>query len=71
MSNISDMAEQIAQIGQCLVSCRLACEGIALDPAKGIIPKSLAFEIDGSCSDSGVIVLGINPGRARDRDYAS
>lgn len=56
----------INELGKKLVSCKLSCEGILNDSAKGIIPRCLNFEERGS--GKGAIVVGLNPGKGKLND---
>lgn len=54
-----------------MVTCNHKCAGIALDLSKGILPRCLIFESEGRENTTGTIIIGINPGRAKqhERDY--
>jgi len=51
------------KIGEEIVKCPLRCRAVVNDPEKGIIPRGLIFEDDGS-GKLGCIIVGINPGNA-------
>jgi len=61
----------INQIGQCLVSCALNCDGIRNEPKNGIIPRCLYFENPKDLKEPDCIIVGINPGisKKREREY--
>jgi hypothetical protein len=58
-----NLEASIVNIGRDLVVCSRHCEGIILDPAKGILPRFLVLESQGR-ENSGAVVIGINPGRS-------
>jgi hypothetical protein len=61
---MSDLAAQIRSIGEELVQCRKACEGISCDHASGQIPRCLFLDVEGRSAARGSAVVGLNPGRA-------
>jgi hypothetical protein len=62
--------DEIYNIGEEIVRCPLRCRAVVNDPEKGIIPRGLIFEDDGS-GKLGCIIVGINPGNAdeEEREY--
>jgi hypothetical protein len=66
----SDLRKAILLLGQEVISCPLRCEGIVNDPSSGTLPRSLIFDDDARHGQAGSIVLGVNPGRARDDEKA-
>jgi hypothetical protein len=65
---ITQFSEVIGEIGHSMVRCTMNCLGIALNPAKGIIPRCLIFEQEGRSTSMGCAIIGINPGKSRDRE---
>lgn len=59
-----NLEEGIKSIGNRMVACTLNCDGVDLVPAEGKIPRALHLEMDAGSSGRGVIVVGLNPGRA-------
>lgn len=61
---MNKLKECIQAIGQAMVGCNLACKGINLEPASGILPRCLFFERSEILFDVGCTVTGINPGKS-------
>jgi hypothetical protein len=61
---MNNLKEDIQAIGQAMVGCNIACKGINLEPASGILPRCLFFEQSEILSDVGCSVIGINPGKS-------
>ena len=64
------LADHIHAIGTRLTACSLSCPGIRLEPASGIIPRSLVFEHQGRTGSFGSVALGINPGQGDEEERA-
>jgi len=62
------LSQHIDLIGRRMAACRLNCDGIALDPARGILPRSLRLEHDRRTGARGSVALGINPGQGDDEE---
>jgi uracil-DNA glycosylase len=67
---MDELRKEIEQVGAELVRCRQPCAGIARDQAIGILPRCLVLETDGRAAGHGCAVVGINPGRASERERA-
>jgi Uracil DNA glycosylase superfamily len=65
------LRREIEALGAELVGCSSPCAGITRDQATGILPRCLVLETDGRDASRGCAVVGINPGRASDRERAS
>ncbi|MCL7384213.1 MAG: hypothetical protein LZ174_07995 [Thaumarchaeota archaeon] len=61
--------DEIYNIGEEIVRCPLRCRAVVNDPEKGIIPRGLIFEDDGS-GKLGCIIVGINPGSADEEEIS-
>lgn len=57
------LKKQIYALGEKLVKCPNGCDGVEVNLSEGILPRSLILET--RRGKQGVIVIGINPGRAR------
>jgi hypothetical protein len=51
-----------------MVGCQQYCEGIALDPHTGILPRCLILETENRGASKGSAIVGINPGRSSSRE---
>lgn len=60
--------KRISQLGDQLVRCDICCEGINNNPGKGIIPRGLNIELNGSEKENGCIVVSINPDRSSESE---
>jgi hypothetical protein len=65
-----DLANRIHRIGQDMVNCQENCEGIARDLSRGILPRCLFLEMQGSDLSKGTVIVGINPGQSDDEERA-
>ncbi len=65
------LATAITNIGREMVSCGLSCAGIHRDQRIGSLPRCLVLETSGRPSSAGSAIVGINPGRAtqKERDF--
>lgn len=54
----------IRQMGAHMAACSRSCAGVLNSPADGVPPRGLMLELRGDDPDDGVIVVGMNPGRA-------
>ncbi len=68
MPNQVSLSEQIDTIGVGMVTCSFCCDGIRLDPSKGILPRSLVLEDQDRKGARGSVALGINPGIGDDKE---
>jgi len=59
--------DEIYKIGEEILNCSLRCRAVLNDREKGIIPRGLIFEDDGSGKPE-CIIVGINPGNAREKE---
>jgi len=63
------MREKLWQLGEEIAACSAGCAGTYRCPEEGVLPRGLIYEQrDG---DQGTIVLGMNPGSARDPEKAA
>jgi len=58
----------VDKMGQQLVSCNKNCEGITNDKNGGVPPRCLLLENLGNKNKLDVIVVGINPGQAKNHE---
>lgn len=67
--SIADLRDAVEELGARLTGCERRCPGIVCDVAAGSMPRCLIFESRG-CErlDGGVIVVGMNPGKADDAE---
>ncbi len=63
-----NLESEINKQGGNLVRCGLNCEGITRDPNKGILPRCLYYESSKHPKSLGVVIVGINPGRAKKQE---
>lgn len=68
---MSELAAQIRSIGEELVQCRKACEGVSCNHAAGQIPRCLFLDVEGRSGVRGAAVVGLNPGRAAEPERTS
>ena len=63
MTGRTMLAQRIDEIGRNMAACRRHCDGIHLDPDRGILPRALRLEEEGRSGNRGSVALGVNPGR--------
>ncbi len=68
MKSELDLEARIHAIGSRVASCRKYCDGIALNPKEGILPRGLFLELVGRSEGKGSAIVGINPGVGRARE---
>jgi hypothetical protein len=66
---VESISSAIADIGREMVACGERCGGIHRDQAIGSLPRCLVFETAERAGE-GCVVVGINPGRASERERA-
>lgn len=74
MKRTSGLEYEIRRIGEALVNCSNNCAGAVNDKSNGILPRCLVLEVDNRKKNRGSIVVGINPGHAKEwekREYKS
>ncbi|MCX8195338.1 MAG: hypothetical protein N3G22_04515 [Candidatus Micrarchaeota archaeon] len=55
---------EISAIGRQMVCCPHKCQGVKYDKASGFVPRGMVLET--SSGDWGVVIVGQNPGQAKD-----
>lgn len=60
------LRNEIGLIGSRMVKCKENCRGISCDLNNGRIPRCLY--LDGDAGSFGFIVVGLNPGKAKDKE---
>lgn len=59
-----NIKSEIERIAEEVHNCSLECNGVCHDPDEGIHPRCLFFEDGKGDEDKGVVIVGMNPGRA-------
>lgn len=62
------MKKEIFAIANDLIKCEAHCEGIVRDRGAGITPRGLIYEASNCNSKDGCIVIGENPGNAKNNE---
>ena len=65
--SIKDLKKEIQNIGRDVTNCPRRCRGIVKELGRGIIPRGLILEDDGS-GRLGCVIVGINPGNAKEKE---
>jgi len=65
--SIKDLKKEIQNIGREVTNCPRRCKGIVKGLGRGIIPRGLILEEDGS-RRLGCVIVGINPGNAKEKE---
>ena len=65
--SIKDLKKEIQNIGREVTNCPRRCKGIVKERGRGIIPRGLILEEDGS-RRLGCVIVGINPGNAKEKE---
>lgn len=66
----SDIVGSIEDLAQGISTCQIRCAGIACDAVGGRPPRGLLLEERGRSGRRRVVVVGLNPGRARASERA-
>jgi len=62
----NELEKEIRRIGEALVNCSNNCAGVVNDKSKGILPRCLVLEVNNRKKSRGAIIVGINPGHAKE-----
>lgn len=68
--DVNKLYADIEKIGNDVVNCARRCEGIKCDKTDGTPPRCLYFETENRAGNQGLIIVGMNPGKAGKRERA-
>jgi len=69
MIAIGKIKDDIYTIGKSMVNCSNDCETICNDPANGVLPRCLFFDMRNKDVRNGCVIVGINPGKSAQHSY--
>ena len=67
---MKELEAAIALIGKRMVACDQKCAGISCDQSNGMLPRCLILESVDQSSESGCVIVGLNPGHAKAAEIA-